>query len=192
MSLIADPDDYVCLDLETTGLSPMRDWIIEVAAYRVREGSVEDRFVSLVRPGEISRVSPFITELTGITKEMVAEAPLPEEVLPRLFGFIGCDMVVGHNVCFDMNFLYDGALKAGLRPIGNDFTDTMRISRRTYSYLPNHKLGTLAEFLHIDQHGAHRAAADVETTIGCYEKMVKHRDACFPDCWERTPVMEER
>ena len=183
-SLIASPEDYVCIDLETTGLRPSSDWIIEVAAYRVRSGRAEDRFVSFVRPGELNKVSSFITQLTGITREMVADAPLPEEVLPELFDFVGDDMVVGHNTCFDMNFLYDGALRAGLEPIGNDFTDTMRISRRTYKELPNHRLGTLAQHLCVVPTTAHRAAADVETTIRCYERMVKARYADIPswDC----------
>lgn len=185
-SLIAAPDNYICLDLETTGLRPSKDWIIEVAAYRVRDGYVEDRFVSLVRPGEISKVTPFITNLTGISREMVSDAPLPDDVLPELFEFVGEDMIVGHNTCFDMNFLYDGAVRAGLPPIGNDFTDTMRISRRTYRELPNHKLGTLAQYLSVTQDGAHRAAADVETTISCYEKMVKCRSARFPESWYRS------
>ena len=179
-SLIASPEDYVCIDLETTGLRPSSDWIIEVAAYRVRSGNAEDRFVSFVRPGEIGKVSSFITQLTGITREMVADAPLPEEVLPELFDFVGDDMVVGHNTCFDMNFLYDGAVRAGLDPIGNDFTDTMRISRRTYKELPNHRLGTLAQHLDVVPTAAHRAAADVETTIRCYEQMVKARRADIP------------
>lgn len=179
-SLIASPEDYVCIDLETTGLRPSSDWIIEVAAYRVRSGKAEDRFVSFVRPGEIGKVSSFITQLTGITREMVADAPLPEEVLPELFDFVGDDMVVGHNTCFDMNFLYDGAVRAGLDPIGNDFTDTMRISRRTYKEFPNHRLGTLAQHLDVVPTAAHRAAADVETTIRCYEQMVKARRADIP------------
>ena len=182
-SLIATPEDYVCLDLETTGLRPSSDWIIEVAAYRVRSGRAEDRFVSFVRPGELSKVSSFITQLTGITREMVADAPLPGEVLPELFEFIGDDMVVGHNTCFDMNFLYDGAVRAGLEPLGNDFTDTMRISRKTYRDLPNHRLGTLAQHLDVVPTVAHRAAADVETTIRCYERMVKARHADIP-LWE--------
>jgi DNA polymerase III epsilon subunit family exonuclease len=179
-SLIASPEDYVCIDLETTGLRPSSDWIIEIAAYRMRSGKAEDRFVSFVRPGEIGKVSSFITQLTGITREMVADAPLPEEVLPELFDFVGDDMVVGHNTCFDMNFLYDGAVRAGLDPIGNDFTDTMRISRRTYKELPNHRLGTLAQHLDVVPTAAHRAAADVETTIRCYEQMVKARRADIP------------
>ncbi|AMH94095.1 DNA polymerase III PolC [methanogenic archaeon ISO4-H5] len=179
-SLIASPEDYVCIDLETTGLRPSSDWIIEVAAYRMRSGKAEDRFVSFVRPREIGKVSSFITQLTGITREMVADAPLPEEVLPELFDFVGDDMVVGHNTCFDMNFLYDGAVRAGLDPIGNDFTDTMRISRRTYKELPNHRLGTLAQHLDVVPTAAHRAAADVETTIRCYEQMVKARRADIP------------
>lgn len=183
-SLIAFPEDYICLDLETTGLRPASDWIIEVAAYRVRSGTVTDRFVSFIRPGEISKVSSFITQLTGITREMVEDAPLPCDILPELFEFIGEDMVVGHNTCFDMNFLYDGAIRAGIDPIGNDFTDTMRISRRTYKELPNHRLGTLAEHLDVNPTIAHRAAADVETTIQCYELMVKQRTAQIPTAWD--------
>ena len=183
-SLIASPDSYVCIDLETTGLRPTGDWIIEFAAYKVEDGVCRDRLVSFVRPGEINKVSPFITSLTGITKDMVRDAPLPEDILPELFDFVGDYMVLGHNTCFDMNFLYDGALKAGLEPIGNDFTDTMRISRRTYKGLPNHRLGTLAQHLCVVPTTAHRAAADVETTIRCYERMVKARHADIPswDC----------
>lgn len=183
-SVIAFPDDYVCIDLETTGLRPTGDWIIEFAAYRVRDGTVTDRFVSFVRPGEIHKVSSFITKLTGITKEMVADAPLPGDILPELFEFIGNDMILGHHTSFDVNFLYDGAVKAGLEPIGNDFTDTMRISRKkNKDCIPNHKLGTLANYLGIDVTTAHRAAADVVTTIRCYEKMVKERDAVIPAEW---------
>ncbi|MCQ2084914.1 MAG: 3'-5' exonuclease [archaeon] len=183
-SIIAYPDDYVCIDLETTGLSPREDWIIEFAAYKVRNGTVVDRLVSFVRPGQISKVSSFITKLTGITKEMVEDAPLPEDILPELFEFVGEDMVLGHHTCFDMNFLYDGAIKAGLEPLGNDFTDTMRISRKkNKDCIPNHKLGTLADYLEIDVVTAHRAAADVVTTIRCYEKMVKERDAVIPVEW---------
>ncbi|MBO4502765.1 MAG: hypothetical protein J5707_03820, partial [Candidatus Methanomethylophilus sp.] len=113
-SVIASPDSYVCIDLETTGLRPTGDWIIEFAAYKVEDGVCRDRLVSFVRPGDISKVSPFITSLTGITKDMVRDAPLPEDILPELFDFVGDYMVLGHNTCFDMNFLYDGAVKAGL------------------------------------------------------------------------------
>ena len=183
-SLIAEPDRYVCIDLETTGLRPMADWIIEFAAYRVEGGRATDRLVSFVRPGDINKVSPFITDLAGITKDMVRDAPLPEDVLPELFDFVGEDMILGHNTCFDMNFLYDGALKAGLQPIGNDFTDTMRLSRRCNKCLPNHRLGTVAEYLGVDVTTAHRAAADVETTVRCYERMVKGRQANIPPEWD--------
>lgn len=180
-SIIASPDDYVCLDLETTGLSPKDESIIEFAAYRVRSGKVTDRIVSFVRPYPGNRVTSFITNLTGITPEMVADAPLPEDILPQLFEFIGNDMVVGHNTCFDMNFLYDGALKAGLTPIPNDFTDTMRHSRKiNKGKIDNHRLGTLADYLGVDVTTAHRAAADVETTIRCYELMLKERTADIP------------
>ncbi|MCQ2070929.1 MAG: DNA polymerase III subunit epsilon [archaeon] len=171
------PEDYVCIDLETTGLRPSSDWTIEVAAYRVRAGKVTGKYISFVRPGELSKVSAFITKLTGITKEMVEDAPLPEQVFPELFEFVGNDVILGHNVSFDVNFMYDGAERAGLTPISNDFMDTRWISKAMVPELPNNKLGTIADHFDIEVVTAHRAAADVETTVRCFEKMVMGRDA---------------
>lgn len=95
--------DYVALDLETTGLAPYWDEIIEVGALRVRGGEVSEHFTSLVKPR--NEIDEFIIDLTGITNEMVADAPPIGEVLPQLRAFIGQDVVVGHNVNFDVNFL---------------------------------------------------------------------------------------
>ena len=110
-SLIAFIDDYVAVDLETTGLDPRFDAIIEIAAVKVAGGKPVDSFATLVKPP--FEVDEFITELTGITNDMLAHAPAIEAVLPSFLEFVGDGVVVGHNVNFDINFLYDEAQLRG-------------------------------------------------------------------------------
>jgi len=176
-NVLIDPDDYVCIDIETTGLSPARESIIEIAAYRMREGAMDDAFVSFVRPDK--HVSSFITSLTGITDADVEDAPLPSEVLPDLKDFVGGDPILGHNVSFDMNFIHDACLREGIEPIGNDFFDTKNIAKWGLPGLENGRLETVAEYLSIPLGVHHRAGADVETTVRCYEAMVKGREPIF-------------
>ncbi len=158
--------DYTVLDIETTGLDPSFDEIIEVSAIRVRGGSACDTFSSLVMPS--SPVDDFIIELTGITNEMLDSAPAVSDVLPRFVQFVGDDVIVGHNVNFDINFLYDISSALSLPPFKNDFVDTMRLSRKLFPELKNHKLGTLAQHFKIPQPISHRSAADCDTTNSIY------------------------
>jgi len=113
-SIIAFPSGYVALDIETTGLDPSVDEIIELAAIRVRDGVRADTFASLVKPR--NTISGFITELTGITNDMVSGAPRVESILPQFCEFIGGDVVVGHNVNFDINFIYDALMGPEEKP----------------------------------------------------------------------------
>ena len=122
------PEDYVALDLETTGLDPEWDSIIEIGMVRVRHGEVAAEYSTLVNPG--IEIDEFITELTGITNDMLAAAPALPEVLPAARDFLGDDIILGHNINFDINFIYDNCEYQGLKPISNDYIDTMRISRR--------------------------------------------------------------
>lgn len=169
-SLLAELTDYTVLDLETTGLDPRWDEIIEVGALRVRGGEVSEHFTSLVKP--LNEIDEFITELTGITNEMVADAPPIGEVLPQLRAFIGQDVVIGHNVNFDVNFLYDISLHLKLEPFSNDFVDTMRLSRRLYPEERHHRLVDLSKRhcsgLQVD----HRALGDAQLTKACYDAML--------------------
>lgn len=164
--------DYTVLDIETTGLDPSFDAIIEVSASRIRKNQIEDTFTALVKPDY--PIDEFISELTGITNEMLASAPSINEVLPEFFHFIGDDIVVGHNVNFDVNFLYDQSDDLGLPPFKNDFIDTMRLARKLFPDLPNHKLGTLVDFFGIKQDTEHRAAADCEATNTVYQKICEY------------------
>ena len=137
-SLLEFPTSYVAIDIETTGLDPHFDEIIELAAIRIQDGIETDRFQSLVNPE--CEINEFIEDLTGITNAMLAEAPTLETALPQFLAFVGKEVVVGHNVNFDINFLYDRAENLNLGPFSNDFVDTMRISRKLYPDLKHHTL----------------------------------------------------
>jgi DNA polymerase-3 subunit epsilon len=103
-SILALLSDYVSVDVETTGLSPVYNEIIEVSALRVRGGQIVDRFSSLICPSDMSQVDEYITALTGISPAMLETAPSAEKVFPAFLDFVGSDVLVGHNVSFDVNF----------------------------------------------------------------------------------------
>lgn len=164
--------DYVVIDIETTGLSPARDEIIEIGAVRVRGGKIADTFSALIKPER--PISTFITSLTGISNAMVADAPPITEVLPRFFDFVGSDVVVGHNVCFDIGFLHDKALQYLDRGFSNDYVDTMRLSRRLFPAERHHKLSDLEQRFGLHNDSAHRALSDVLLTNDCYNYMRRY------------------
>lgn len=152
----------VMLDFETTGLSPdMGDRITEVAALRIADGAVVDRFVSLINCGV--RIPPFITSLTGITQAMVDSAPPVAQVMPQLLDFIGGDALAAHNASFDEKFLRAEAARLGLTPGHTATLCSLKLSRRVFPQLGSYKLGDLSRQLEIRFQGsAHRAEADAE------------------------------
>lgn len=168
-SLIALPSSYVVIDTETTGLDPDFDSIIEVSAVRFADGQMVGSFSSLVNYG--CQIDEFITELTGITNEMLDEAPGPETVIPHFLEFVGNSILIAHNANFDINFLYDAAMAYGGGPLTNNFVDTLRIARKVFRSLQHHRLSDIAEACGIDQAQAHRAEADCLVTGQCYEIM---------------------
>lgn len=169
------PDRYVVIDLETTGFDARYDNIIEIAGIRYDNGQEMGRFHSLVKP-PYGHIPKGITDLTGISTEMVESAPQDDEILPGFYDFIGDDFVVGHNVSFDVNFLYDCAYGRKEAPFSNDYVDTIQLSRRLYPDLPNRKLATLVSYLGVDVQGAHRALEDCLATQACFLKMKEEAD----------------
>jgi len=185
-SLVALPSEYVVIDTETTGLDYDRCNLVEVSALRYSEDKCVDRFVSLIQPplmryfkfgnnDEVivheEYVDSFITGLTGITNEMLESAPTPDVVIPQLLSFIGESVLIGHNVHFDINFLYDAAERICGKPLTNDFIDTLRIARKVFPELPHHRLSDVAAACNINVSESHRAEADCETTAACYKSM---------------------
>lgn len=168
------PDDYVVIDIETTGLSPELDDIIEIAGIKYKNGEKIDEFSSLVKPpredGE-EYVWDYITKLTGITNEMLKDAPTTSEVIPMFYSFIGDSVLMGHNVNFDINFLYDEFSRVINKPLTNDFIDTMRMSRRVHPEEKHHRLKDLVKRYDITQKRAHRALDDCEVTKEIYDSI---------------------
>lgn len=177
-NLLKFPNDYVVIDIETTGLSSQSDYIIELSALKINSGTVTDEFSTLIKPDDMScedadgnccYINSFITGLTGITNEMLEEAPYLDVVLPAFLDFIGDNIIVGQNVNFDINFLYDEIKRILDIELHNDFCDLLRISRLLLPELRDHKLGSIAKYFEITPDGQHRAADDCVTTFKCFE-----------------------
>ena len=102
---------------------------------------------------------------------MVENAPDAQETLEKFYFFAGDDIVIGHNVNFDVNFLYDKILKYNCRLFTNSFVDTLRLARKALPQLPNHKQTTVAQYFGISTDGAHRALKDCEICNACYQRL---------------------
>lgn len=178
-SLLAERKDYVAFDLETTGLDPRWDDIIEIGAIKIRNGAEADRCQQFINPGRA--IPAIVTEITGIDDAMVENAPALADVLPDFLDWIGDDLLLGHNVNFDVNFLYDSAEELCGRPVGNDFIDTLRLARYLYPKERHNRLVDLIARFSIAETQEHRALSDVEQTIACYDWMLAHmRDEGIP------------
>lgn len=161
--------NFVAIDIETTGLDPAHDHIIEIAAVKVQNDEVIDSFSSLINPH--TEISDFISQLTGITNQNLSTAPEIKSVLESFYNFIGTDILLGHNIHFDINFLYDNFEKYLSVPLRNDFVDTLRMSRKLIKNLDSHKLSSLVNYFNLNVSTAHRALADCQTTIQLYSKL---------------------
>ncbi len=152
----------VMLDFETTGLSPaMGDRITEVAALRIVDGKVQERYVSLINCGV--RIPAFISQLTGISQAMVDSAPPVSHVVPQLLDFIGDDALSAHNASFDEKFLKAEAERLGLAPRHAGLVCSLKLSRRVFPGMASYKLGLLSGQLGIRfRSAAHRAESDAE------------------------------
>ena len=158
------------IDFETTGMSPTQGArATEVAIVLLEQGQVVDRFQSLMQSG--AWVSPFITELTGITNAMLRTAPPAAEVMRDAARFVGDVPMVAHNASFDSKFWQAELALAGLEA-PHAFACTVLLSRRIYPQAPSHSLGNLARYLQLPSTGrAHRALADAEMAAALLARM---------------------
>lgn len=169
-SLIEFPDNYTIIDIETTGLSLEYDEIIELSALKVRDNAIVDNFTSLVKPN--CKVDNFITNLTGITNEMLENAPKIRTILKDFVDFIGDDLVIGHNINFDINFIYDKNKNCYKRIFKNNYIDTLRIAKKAIK-LDRYRLIDIANYYQIGIEGTHRATKDCEITYQIFNNLKK-------------------
>lgn len=163
--------NYVIFDLETTGISPNYDEVIEISALKVKGGEVVDEFNTLVNPG---RKIPFgATKVNGITNAMVAEAPAFSHVLAEFLDFAEGLVLVGHNIArFDMKFIWRDAEQYFGEIPQNNYVDTLQVARKHLPKMEHHRLVDLAEHYGISSEGAHRALNDCCMNQKVYECMV--------------------
>ncbi|MGN0608369.1 MAG: exonuclease domain-containing protein [Oscillospiraceae bacterium] len=163
-------DNYTVVDIETTGLSRDSE-IIEIGAVKVRNNEIIDKFDMLIKP---SAPIPYnITSITGITNEMVQNAPTFCEVIKKFLDFIEDDVLIGHNInSFDMKILSNNTMKACGIFLKNPTIDTLAIARKNI-VLSHYRLSDLCEHLGVKNDNAHRALSDSIATNECYQQM-KH------------------
>lgn len=171
-------DNYIALDLETTGLNPARDRIIEIGMARIENGNVVKSYDRLIDPGVV--LAERITELTGITNDMLKGKPVISEVIAEILEFIGDTPILGHNIIFDYSFLKKAAVNAGLTIQGKGI-DTLKIARRVVPETEHKNLDYLCAYYQIDPGHSHRALDDALSASALFQKMyeVKPEDSGF-------------
>ena len=160
----------IVLDFETTGMSPnVGARPTEVAAVRIENGRIVDRYQSLMNAGVT--VPAFITELTGITNSMVRNAPPVDQVMRKLHDFVDGQPIVAHNASFDRKFLEAEWQRLRLTN-SSALLCSLLLSRRLYPQASSHKLGALVDYLDLPKTGHyHRALADAEMTAHLWLRM---------------------
>lgn len=173
--------DYVSVDIETTGINPKWDRIIEIGAVKVRNGKITETFSELVNPGV--KISRYITNLTGIRNDMLADKPTIEEVLPRFIEFTGADYILGHNIMFDFAFLKQNAVNLNLS-FNRWGMDTLKIARKTLKGLESRGLEYLCNYYGIQDENHHRAFNDANVTSQLYLILMEEFGDEFPKLFE--------
>ena len=165
-------EEMIIFDLETTGLSAATERIIEIGAVRIKNGDILEEFDVFVDPEK--RLTPEITNLTGITDKMLEGALSENDALDQFYAFCGGDnaVLIAHNAKFDTSFL-----KAAARRCGKSYNftsvDTLIIARALFTELKSFKLGKLVEHLKLDDFNAHRACDDARALAGVFFKMIE-------------------
>ncbi len=163
-------DEFVIFDIETTGLDKITDVITEIGAVKIKKGQVVDTFSTFCDP--LRHIPPKITELTGITDEMVKGAPLEKEAVKSFLDFCGDAPVIAHNAKFDTGFIKEAAQRNNLE-FNNTIICTLILAQALLPELKKHKLNLIADYLNIDNPNHHRAVNDAEVTGKIWNEFVR-------------------
>ena len=171
---------FVALDIETTGLNPAEDKIIEIGMAKISDGEIVDSYSTLVNPG--IRISERITMITGITDDMVEGKPA---IISDIVDFTKDMPILGHNVIFDYSFIKKAAVNSGL-DFKKSGIDTLKLSRRLLPEVPHKTLEYLCGYFGIDAGNSHRAYDDALSAMKLYEKLhqIKPDDTGFDELIE--------
>lgn len=163
------PEEFVVLDLETTGTSPEKDQVIEVGAVRTKEGAPTEKFSALLKVE--TAIPQEITALTGIDATMLArEGREPSAAVAELVKFLGKSRIVGYNVSFDLSFLRAACIRHGIEPPANRSTDILTLARQKLDDVANYRMLTVAEHFALGKQ-QHRAIPDCMLAWEIYLKL---------------------
>lgn len=169
------PENYTLIDVETTGLSPTRNRITEMGALKVRHGEIIDTFSELVKFPDSNKVPAFLTKLNGIDEEAIEKDGVDvDEVTKRYRQFIGSDPIVGYNVNFDLNFVYDITSKYDLPVLSNDYVDVLRLARSFYPNERHNRLIDCMQRMGISETQEHRGLDDCIDTKKVFDEFHKN------------------
>ncbi len=159
------PNGVIAFDVETTGISPLVDRLVELSAYKVSPDG-DEVFDALINPHV--EMDPQIVAIHGITNEMVSDAPEASEVVPKFIEFIGALPLIAHNARFDVGFLLFNAHQLKIETGDNEVYCTLKFARGSLAGLSSYKLGSLSEHFNITHSRAHRALDDA---LACLKVM---------------------
>jgi DNA polymerase-3 subunit alpha (Gram-positive type) len=155
-------EPYIVLDIETTGLSKHHHKITEIAAIKVENNKIKNRFETLINPQ--TNIPSFITRLTGISNKMVKDSPTISEVMPKFTSFLSDMPIIAHCASFDYGFLNHNSVLHLSKELTNNKICTRKLSRRLIPELRSYKLSCLCDHFKIKNELAHRAMPDAEVT----------------------------
>lgn len=161
-------ESYVALDLETTGLNPKYDKILEIGAIKIINGKEEDSFSVLVNPGR--DISPTVQELTGIRPDMLKDAWELPDAMEKLLEFCEDYILLGHNIQFDFSFVKKNAVNLGMQ-FERAGIDTLKIARKCLPQLEKRSLTSLCTYYGIHNEQAHRAIHDARAAHLVYGRL---------------------
>ncbi len=175
LSLNIGQADFCVVDVETTGLSPRSNNIIEIGIIKISGLKIVDRFQSLINPGR--NIPFYISNITGITNDEVFNAPFFEEISDKISSFISTDILTGHNISFDKSFLRKEFISCSQTSINNLSLCTQKLASRLYPQLKKKSLASVCRHLNLHNQNAHRALPDAEATAAAFLKMVEEIQA---------------
>lgn len=176
----------VALDLETTGLNPKKDQILEIGAARIVDGEVTDTYSVFVNSGR--EIPEFVVNLTGITQEMARGGLSQKEAMEGFLEFCGDADILGHNILFDYSFLKRNAVNLGYSFEKNGM-DTLQIARKFLGELPSRSLGALCGHYGIVQEKQHRAFEDAISAYRLYKCMKREFESASPAAFWAKPLI---
>lgn len=167
--------DYTLLDIETTGLSPYRDRITELGAIKVRNNKVVAQYSNLVKYAGDNSVPAFITKLNGITERQLLEHGIESQIAIKEFrDFISDDLILGYNINFDLNFLYDLSQKNHLATLNNDYLDVLKFARAYYPDEQHNRLVDCIQRIGLRDFETHHGLQDSLDTKQVYDYFKEH------------------